>query len=283
MDLTPPAVPTAAATKPKPPASAGKIVYTRTDKDVHSLWTMNLDGSGQKKVADYASDPSWSPDGAAIVFFGWDGSPRGGSGIYTIQANGTGPKLIWNQGSASYLDWALSGRWVAMNTIVPDSANRRLVVYDGGEGKWQDIGPGEQPSFSPNASKLVARTCIGGSCGLFVMNRDGSGMARITTSADDAMPAWSPIGNRIAFASQRDGNWDVWVMNTDGSGKTQLTTDPGVDAMPAWLPDGRGLVFRSSRDGAWGIWIMNADGSNPRKIINAPAANDWGRDRLDVR
>jgi len=27
---------------------------------------------------------------------------------------------------------------------------------------------------------------------------------------------------------------------------------------------------------------MDADGTNTRKIINAPAADDWGRDRLDV-
>jgi TolB protein len=72
-------------------------------------------------------------------------------------------------------------------------------------------------------------------------------------------------------------------MNADGSGITRLTSDPAVDAMPAWLPDGSGLLFRSSRGGSWGIWIMNADGSGQRKIIDAPAGNDWGRARFDVR
>ena len=270
-------------TKPRVAASQGKVVYTRVDNNVASLWVMNVNGSGQKKIADYASDPSWSPDGKSIAIYGWDGSPRGGSGIYQINADGTNPRQIWNQGSAEYLNWARSGRYVAMSTTAAGTSNKRLVVYDGKDGTWKDIGPGEQPSFSPDGSKLIARTCTGSDCGLFIMNRDGSGARRVTSSADDAMPAWSPNGKRIAYASQKDSNWDVFVMNVDGSGVTRLTSDPAVDAMPAWLSDGSKLLFRSSRGGSWGVWIMNADGSGQRKIIDAPAGNDWGRARLDVR
>jgi TolB protein len=115
-----------------------------------------------------------------------------------------------------------------------------------------------------------------------MMDRNGEGKWRLTNSADDAMPSWSPTGDRIAYASQRNGNWNIWVINTDGSGQAQLTHEPSIDAMPVWLPDGSGIAFRSTRDGAWGIWVMDADGGNPRKITDAPAAPDWGRDRLDV-
>ncbi len=96
------------------------------------------------------------------------------------------------------------------------------------------------------------------------------------------MPSWSPLGDRIAYSSQKDGNWDIWVVNTDGTGSTRLTQDLGIDAMPVWLPDGSGIVYRSTRDGAWAIWVMSPDGSNLWKLVDAPAAADWGRDRLDV-
>jgi TolB protein len=162
------------------------------------------------------------------------------------------------------------------------TALRSIVVYDGKAGQWKTISPGEQPAFSRDGSRIVAKSCNGGDCGLFVMGRDGSGRTRITTSADDFMPSWSPVDNRIAFASQSAGNWDVYVINADGIDRTRLPDDPAIDAMPVWLPNGQGIVFRSSRGGTWGIWIMNADGSNPRKIIDAPAGNDWGRDRFDV-
>ena len=75
----------------------------------------------------------------------------------------------------------------------------------------------------------------------------------------------------------------VFTANVDGSGAKQLTTDPSINAMPVWLPDGSGIVYRSTRGGSWGIWTMKADGSGQRKIIDAPTADDWGRDRLDVR
>ncbi len=279
------APPTPAPPPPKVSSRQGKIVYTQFDGDVPSLWTINVDGSGDTRIkgADHASDPSWSPNGTSIVFVGWDGNPRGGSGIYTMNPDGGDVKQIWNQGSASYLDWSLPGRYVALTSIVPGTSNRRIIVYDGKEGQWHDIGPGEQASFSPDADRLVAKSCVGGDCGLYVFNRDGSNKWRLTTGGDDAMAAWSPNGDRIAYASQRDGNWDIWVINVDGSGNTRLTEDPGIDAMPAWLPDGSGIVFRSSRGGAWGIWVMNADGSNPTMVVDSFAGNDWGRARLDVR
>lgn len=274
--------------EPPPPqgrSSKGKIVYTQFDGDVPSLWTINVDGSGDTRIkgADHASDPSWSPDGSSIVFVGWDGGARGGSGIYTMNPDGSNVKLIWNQGQASYLDWSLPGRYVAVTSVVAGTGGRRIIIYDGKESKWTDIGPGEQASFSPDATRVVAKSCIGGDCGLYIMNRDGGNKWRLTTGGDDAMPAWSPKGDRIAYSSQRDGNWDIWVVNVDGSGNTRITSDPGIDAVPVWLPDGSGIAFRSSRGGSWGIWVMDPDGSNPVRIVESFAGNDWGRARLDVR
>lgn len=267
---------------PQQPARQFKIVYSMTQGDVHSLWTINLDGTNRSLLTDRASDPAWSPDGNAIVFYGWDGHPRGGSGVYEISIDGTSTRLIWNQGSAEYLDWSPDGRYIAMNTIT-GTPNKRLVIYDRITNAAQDLGPGEQPNFAPDGNGIVARTCVGSHCGLFLMGRFGESKTRLTISADDSMPSWSPLGDRIAYASQQGGNWDIWVINTNGTGQVRLTDDPGIDAMPVWLPDGSGIVFRSTRDGAWGIWVMNPDGANPRKITDAPAAADWGRDRLDVR
>ena len=262
--------------KPVKKVMSAKIVYTRVDNNRSSIWVMNLDGSGQQKLTDYASDPTWSPDGSRVAFIGYDGAPRG-RGVYQMKLDGTGLDLIWGEGTAEYLDWSPSGPYLAMHAL------RSVVVYDGKTGLWHTISKGEQPSFAPDGRRLVAKSCDGGDCGLFIMNRDGSDRRRVTTSADDVIPAWSPTGKQIAYVNKRDNNWDIYVMNIDGSGQVRLTDDPGVDAMPAWLPDGSGIVFRSTRGGAWGIWIMNADGSDQRKIIDAPVADDWGRSRLDVR
>jgi hypothetical protein len=278
------AAPLARSQPANTPAAAGgarglaRIAYSRTDNGVHSIWVMGLDGTGQTKIANYASDPAWSPDGKSLLFYGWNGDPRGGSGVYQINADGTDTRLIWNEGSAAYLTWASAApRWVAMSGL------KSILVYDLEGSKWQAISPGEQPSFAPDGNSLVAKTCTGSDCGLFVMGRDGSNKRRITNSADDFMPYWSPTGKRIAYSRKEGTTWQIWTVNPDGSEAKQLTNDPSDNVMPAWVPDGSEIVYRSTRGGSWGIWIMNADGSNQRKIIAAPAADDWGRDRLDVR
>ena len=68
--------------KPKASTGAGKLVFSIYNGSVHSLWTMNLNGSDRKLLTDQASDPSFSPDGQSVAFFAWDGSPHGASGVY---------------------------------------------------------------------------------------------------------------------------------------------------------------------------------------------------------
>ena len=85
---------------------------------------------------------------------------------------------------------------------------------------------------------------------IYVMNADGTGERRLTSSAgDDMLPVWSPDGSRIAFTSTRDGNGEVYVMNADGSDQTNLTNHPGADGGPRWSPDGTRIAFTTDRDG----------------------------------
>jgi len=45
-----------------------------------------------------------------------------------------------------------------------------------------------------------------------VMNLDGSGRVRLTTSdADDLYPSWSPDGRHVVFESNRGGDFDIYV------------------------------------------------------------------------
>ena len=93
----------------------------------------------------------------------------------------------------------------------------------------------EEPT--PAAGKIAFVSDRDGALEIYVMNADGSDLARLTdNSADDSSFAWSTDGTRIAFASNRDGNYEIYVMNADGSGQTNLTDNPAVDGGPAWSP-----------------------------------------------
>src|SRR5205085_12050692 len=81
------------------------------------------------------------------------------------------------------------------------------------------------PEWSPDGTRIAFDSNRGTSSvndhDLFVINQDGSGLKRLTSSAaNDQGPTWSPDGTKIAFISDRAGNDDIWVMNSDGTGLT---------------------------------------------------------------
>jgi Tol biopolymer transport system component len=118
------------------------------------------------------------------------------------------------------------------------------------------------------SSKIVFASNREGSMQIYVMNADGSGVARMTNSgANDDCPRWSPDGAKILFQSDRDnpetGYMDIYVMNADGSGVLRLTTDANDDSAASSSPDGSRIVFQSLRNGSkYQVYSMNADGSN---------------------
>jgi TolB protein len=66
------------------------------------------------------------------------------------------------------------------------------------------------PIFSPDGTKIAFTSTRDGNPEIYVMNRDGSGVHRLTDNpAIDVTPTWSPSGNQIAWTSDRTGNPQV--------------------------------------------------------------------------
>jgi TolB protein len=63
-----------------------------------SIHVMNADGSGDKKIADNASQPGWSPDGKTILFV----RAEGGEGtLYAMNADGTNAHALTGPSTTS--------------------------------------------------------------------------------------------------------------------------------------------------------------------------------------
>jgi hypothetical protein len=101
------------------------------------------------------------------------------------------------------------------------------------------------PRLNRGAMRVAFASNRFGAYEIFVMNADGSGLARLTINGtDDLYPAWSFDGSRIAFQAYRNnGQAEIYVMNADGSGQTRLTNYGDFDGMPAWSPDGSRIAF----------------------------------------
>jgi Tol biopolymer transport system component len=70
--------------------------------------------------------------------------------------------------------------------------------------------------------------------GVYVANRDGSAMRRVTPRRMEAAiePAWSPDAAWIAFV----GRGDLYVIRPDGTGLRRLTRTKADEFSPAWQP-----------------------------------------------
>jgi hypothetical protein len=102
---------------------------------------------------------------------------------------------------------------------------------------------------------------------LYVVNRDGSGLRRLTyNSLFERQAAWSPDRTQIAFsAADQSGNFDLYVIGTDGNGQHRITTDGGRDDSPQWTASGRIVYQHNDR-----AWIVNSDGSSPTELPTGP-------------
>jgi YD repeat-containing protein len=133
----------------------------------------------------------------------------------------------------------------------------------------------DPPMPQAGGSKVVFSSNRDGQTQLYLMNPDGSGQVRLTSSGgNDDSPRWSPNGTRILFQSDRDnpstGYNDIYVMNSDGTGQTRLTTDPDDDSSASWSPDGSRIVFQSLRNGQlYQVYVMNADGTGQLNLSNS--------------
>ncbi len=145
---------TSEGTRPSWSPNGKQISFVR--KDI-SLYTMNIDGSSQTKLADMVNSgpTSWSPDGDKIAFTcNWGSRGNSEISICIVNADGTGLKQI----SSKSIDpsWSPDGQYI--------------VYYRG-----------DPFCFLCNLSGQ-----------LWITNADGSYHRRLTNGPVDLNPEWRP-------------------------------------------------------------------------------------------
>jgi len=147
----------------------------------------------------------------------------------------------------------------------------RLTTNDGFDG---------EASWSPDGSKLAfvsARQrgpngALLDEVDIYVMNADGSGIVRMTTTGSARQPSWSPDGRMLAyeFDPYPYGAGDIAIMDV-GAGEASrrfLGLAPLDASRPAWSPDGTRIAFGTGDYGkGTDILAVTLDGSSMTTLL----------------
>jgi len=245
--------------------STERVVGTATG----SLFLMKADGSAVKPLGVDGYQPTWSPDGGKIAF--------GCGGICVINADGTERVVLahnerrWRASDICIEDsspaWSPDGTTIAFTRWVSALTNEcislwvvlsfpmdfwpQLWLVDANGSNVRELRTPEGfslaaaslPNWSPGGRRIAFHGASYSSSGIYVINRDGSGLS----------PLW-----------ERRGAWGP----NEGYGG------------PAWSPDGSEIVvpelYPDSGDPAGRYRIFAADGSRRSRIVSSSFPRSLG-------
>ena len=279
----------------------GERIAFRSARDSGGLFIMGRTGESVRRLTTEGFNPSWSPDGSAIV--------------YATESVGFTPQ---SRNHKSLL-------WTVSTT---KDERRQLTTTDA-----------VQPAWSPHGHRIAYWGVFGASVqrDIWTVPAGGGEPVRVTNDpAIDWSPAWSPDGLFLYFVSDRSGAFSLWRVRIDeATGRT--TGDPVAVPIPRqWIghlsfsadgtllamaamtgqaniealafdPDKESVGARRrvtngsetsttsasvSRDGQWlafnkilngqeDLWVVKTDGTGLRQVTNDAAHDrrpEWSAD-----
>jgi Tol biopolymer transport system component len=206
----------------------GQIAFASERTGVPQIYLINAaDGSDLRPITNLpegACQPSWSPDGARLVFTSpckFDTDSYRESSLYIINADGT--------------------------ELTP------LNTAPGGD---------FDPAWAPDGKRIAFTSLRDGHKEIYLLELGTGRIKRLTVSDTDeenSQPAWSPFGNQIAFVKKRVGALQIWTMTDIGQNHEQVVRSGQTlwDFYPVWSQDGQYILFNQRRINTGTLpWMM---------------------------
>ncbi len=187
---------------------------------VRSLYVMDLDGKHRKKLAEYARQPFWSPDGGQVGFL-----PQEYPKFNVID--------FFTKGMEFYN--------LATGTITPHpNATNLHHLYN--------------PNFSPNGKWIVSTVHAGMGVDHGILLLEAHGNTILNLNIPGCRPCLSPDGKQIAWGA---GDHEIAVAPIDttadtpvvGQWRLRIKDETNKIYHVDWSPDSRFLCFSRGPDG----------------------------------
>jgi TolB protein len=168
--------------------------------------------------------------------------------------------------------WSPDGRRLAYVSF----ENKKPVVYVHSllEGKRTVAanfkGSNSAPAWSPDGRQLAVSLSREGGSQLFLLNPDGSGLRRLTSStAIDTEPRFSPDGKSIYFTSDRGGSPQVYRMPAGGGEPQRVTFEGSYNVSPRLSPDGKTLAYITRNAGKFQVALLDLSNKQVQIITDS--------------
>ena len=262
------------------------------------LWVVNVETESRRQIATGGRDaaqPSWSPNGYRIAFWGLDAGRGGQRDIWTIPAEGGEATAVT---ADVYTDWnpvwSPDGQYLYFSSDRAGGMNLWRVRIDERSG----IPAGQPEQITTGGSTQQLHLTLAGSRLAYAERRSRTNIYAVDFDPGTGMVVGEPQaitrGSRVVATPDvsRDGQWLTYgirgtqeyivASRADGSDVRRLTTDESKNRAPRWSPDGTEIAFTSDRSGSYEVWVMDPDGSGQTQITDAPETfvvrPVWSRD-----
>jgi TolB protein len=197
-----------------------RIAYVSFESKKPIVYVHHLSENKRQVVASFKgsnSAPAWSPDGKTIAVVL---SVEGGSQIYLINSDGSGPR-----------------RRISNSTSIDT-----------------------EPRYSSDGKWLYFTSDRGGSPQIYRMSASGGEAQRVTFKGSyNVTPRPSPDGRVLAYVTRDAGKFQVALLDLSNQ-QVQVITDSDRDESPSFAPNGRMILLATIRGGRGVLSAVSSDG-----------------------
>ncbi|HXW89728.1 MAG TPA: S9 family peptidase [Terriglobales bacterium] len=221
------------------------LVSTELYQGRDQLGDFTADQTDGLAVDRFEPDPTWSPDGASLVY---------------------------TERSREYFSGKL--KLIHFDSSTGQTAGTPIELYEAKPdrgGAWAI----NKVAWSPDGKTLAFTLQDSGWDKVYLLPEKGGPPKQLTQGeSEDAAPVYAPDGKALAILSNRNHPEEerIWIVPLNGSQPRQLTDlGPGVEGSPQWSPDGKRIYFiRSSPLESANLYAVSiANDSPPRALTKS--------------